>query len=297
MRGETVIEAPADRDYLVEALHRGGHRLHRAEPVDARSFSTSRTPCPARRTIRSPARRSAASRQNGDYGDASRNSTGRTGEILAALKRLGFDDNTLVVWTSDNGAVNRNPPQGSCAPYQGLRLRHHRGRDAHAVRHALARQDSRRHGVRRTLLDDGSAADLRRAGRRRRCRRTPIDGHDIRPILFGEPGAKSPWDDEGFCYYRMEQLQAVRSGPWKLYLPLENKYTALNRKTAPAKLELYDVRNDVRENREVSREHPDVVERLLALAEAIRAEIGDVDRPGTGQREAGWVDVARPLLP
>ena len=37
----------------------------------------------------------------------------------------------------------------------------------------------------------------------------PIDWHDARPILFGEVGAKSPWDEEGFMYFRMEQLQAV----------------------------------------------------------------------------------------
>jgi hypothetical protein len=35
----------------------------------------------------------------------------------------------------------------------------------------------------------------------------------------------------------------------------------------------------------------------LALAEATRAEIGDVDRPGRGQRPAGWVKHPRPLVP
>ena len=43
----------------------------------------------------------------------------------------------------------------------------------------------------------------------------------------------------------------MRSGPWKLYLPLERKYVSLARKTAPARLELYDVRNGVGETREV----------------------------------------------
>jgi arylsulfatase A-like enzyme len=125
----------------------------------------------------------------------------------------------------------------------------------------------------------------------------PIDGHDIRPLLLGTPGAKSPWDEKGFCYYRMEQLQAVRAGPWKLYLPLEKKYTALNRKTAPAPLELFDVRHDVHEDHEVSAQHPEVVKMLLSLAARTREEIGDMDRPGKGERPAGRIENPKPLLP
>ena len=90
----------------------------------------------------------------------------------------------------------------------------------------------------------------------------------------------------------MHQLQAVRSGPWKLYLPLENKIRNLRgdytqgEKTAA---ELYDVRKDPAETREVAADHPDVVERLLALAEKARQDLGDWDRNGANQRPAGWV--------
>jgi hypothetical protein len=98
-------------------------------------------------------------------------------------------------------------------------------------------------------------------------------------------------------YYDREQLQAVRSGPWKLYLPLEKKFSKLGRHTAPAKLELYDVHRDLHEDHEVSAQQPDVVMRLLSLAENLRAEIGDVDRPGKGQRPAGQVDDPKPLVP
>src|ERR1051325_11980518 len=41
------------------------------------------------------------------------------GQIDRALQRLILIDQTLVIWTADNGAVQRNPPQGSCAPYKG----------------------------------------------------------------------------------------------------------------------------------------------------------------------------------
>jgi arylsulfatase A-like enzyme len=119
----------------------------------------------------------------------------------------------------------------------------------------------------------------------------PIDGHDVSDILFGKAGAHSPWDDEGFMYYRMEQLQAVRAGPWKLYLPLEAKFIANNRRTAPSKLELYNVRDDVGETRELSAEHPDIVRRLTELAEAAQIEIARAQRP------AGHVANPKPLLP
>jgi hypothetical protein len=124
----------------------------------------------------------------------------------------------------------------------------------------------------------------------------PIDGHDVRTILFGDATAKSPWDDQGFMYYRMEQLQAVRAGPWKLYLPLDDKFITNGRKTAPAKLQLFNVRDDVAETREVAAEQPAIVHRLSELAAAAREELGDTSRAGTGQRAAGFVANPKPIL-
>jgi arylsulfatase A len=74
-----------------------------------------------------------------------------------------------------------------------------------------------------------------------------------RPILLDAANTKSPWDDDGFFFYRMEQLQAVRAGDWKLYLPLEGKFANLQRKRQPVKLALYDVRHDVGEEHEALR--------------------------------------------
>jgi arylsulfatase A-like enzyme len=50
-----------------------------------------------------------------------------------------------------------------------------------------------------------------------------IDGRDVWPLLSGRPDARSP--HAAFYYYYMDQLQAVRSGRWKLHLPLETKRT------------------------------------------------------------------------
>jgi arylsulfatase A len=53
----------------------------------------------------------------------------------------------------------------------------------------------------------------------------------------------------------------------------------------------------VSEEREVSAQHPDVVKRLLALADGIRADLGDMDKPGPGQRAAGLVENPKPITP
>jgi arylsulfatase A len=232
--------------------------------------------------------------QNGDYGDSVEELDWSTGEIMETLDRLGLAETTLVVWTSDNGAVQRNPPQGSCAPYRGTGYDTSEG----AMRMpcimrwpagipALAVQDE----VCSTMDLLPTFASL--AGGTLPDR--PIDGRDITSLLSATSGARSHWDETGFCYYRLEQLQAIRSGPWKLYLPLEQKYVNLSRRSEPSKLELFNVQSDVHEDYEVSAEQPEVVQRLTILVERARSELGDANRTGQAQRPAGFVQNPQPL--
>ena len=83
---------------------------------------------------------------------------------------------------------------------------------------------------------------------------------------------------------------SLRSGPWKLYLALDEVMGARDGKTARDCEELYDVRSDLGETREVAAENPDVVKRLLGLEESARADLGDLDREGADQRPAGWIE-------
>jgi arylsulfatase A-like enzyme len=121
-----------------------------------------------------------------------------------------------------------------------------------------------------------------------------IDGKNIWPILAGQAGAKSP--HEAFFCYHMEQLQAVRSGPWKLYLPLKNKLINLRGGTAPSPALLYDVLADPGEKDNLAEKHADVVERLQRYAETARKDLGDLNRAGEGQRPVGRVGTPRPLV-
>ena len=112
-----------------------------------------------------------------------------------------------------------------------------------------------------------------------------IDGHDIRPLLFGHPGAASPYD--AFFYYDVDQLQAVRAGRWKLYLPLAAKRGRGRKVPASGPGLLYDLVADVAEARNVADAHPDVVARLTAFADRARRDLGDGPARGAGQRPPG----------
>ena len=296
MRGEKVIEAPPDRDFLIQRtteeaigfLERNHRRPFFIYVAQAAPGSTARP-------FFSPAFQGKSA--NGAYGDCIEELDWSTGAIMATLKRLGVDGNTLLVWTADNGPVERHPPQGSAAPYKGFGYSTSEGGQRMPC---IMRWPGR---IPAGVTSDAIAttmdllptfAALARAPLPAR----PIDGHDIGPLIFERAGNRSPWDEVGFCYYQLEQLQAVRAGPWKLYLPFENKYqTHVGLRNArPSRTELYDVRHDVSEEREVSAKHPEVVQRLRAMAERTRREIGDTGVTGQGHRPAGWVETARPLL-
>lgn len=121
-----------------------------------------------------------------------------------------------------------------------------------------------------------------------------IDGRDVWPLLAGEPDARSP--HEAFFYYNGEQLQAVRSGPWKLHLALAARATStVGKAGGPRKAQLFDVTRDPGETKDLHAQQPEIVAQLERAAAAARVELGDTDRPGLGQRPAGWVSDPRPL--
>jgi arylsulfatase A len=293
MQNERVIEAPPDRNLLTQ---RYTDRVIEfiTENRDRPFFVYMPQAMPGSTAAPFASERFRGKSANGPWGDSVEELDWSTGEILAALKRLDLDQRTLVVWTSDNGAPRRNPPQGSNLPLAGWGYTTAEGGQRVPC---IVRWPGKIPAG--TVSDElCTTMDLLPtfaylAGTRPPSDRV-IDGHDIRPLLFGGPEAKSPY--EAFFYYYMDQLQAVRSGHWKLYLPLENKWQNFRRDGKPAAAELYDLNNDLQETKNLAEAKPEVVERLLAYAERARADLGDANRPGTGQRDPGWVDDPQPLL-
>lgn len=285
MRDEKVVEAPVDRDYLTKRYTEEAIRFmeaHREKPFFL--YLPHAMPGSTSDPYASPAFKNKSA--NGHWGDSVEELDWSMGEILAALKRLNLDEKTLVIWTSDNGAPNRKPPQGSNAPYKGWGYNTSEG----AMRMPMIARWPGRVPANRECRELCSMLDILptlAALTGAALPKQAIDGHDIRPLLFGEANAKSPADAGGFFYYHMDQLQAVRSGPWKLYLPLESKIANGAGKRTTSSLNLFNVVDDVGETNEVSAMNPEIVQRLLKLADQAREEIGDVNRPGKGQRAAG----------
>ena len=120
-----------------------------------------------------------------------------------------------------------------------------------------------------------------------------IDGRDIWALMSGRAGAKSP--HEAFYYYYRDQLQAVRSGKWKLHLARTQKPRG-NKPAVKAAGKLYDLKADIAEKNDVAEANPGVVERLLGLAEKAREDLGDRDRAGAHQRPAGLALSPKPLV-
>ena len=132
-----------------------------------------------------------------------------------------------------------------------------------------------------------------------------IDGADISHLFRGDFEKADP--DKVFFYYFRVELQALRQGKWKLHLMGEQPDGGIGpyrngRHIPPAdrvKFDaplLVDLESDISETTDVSKENPAVVKRLLALAEAMREDLGDYDRVGENMRffEA---DLTRPTKP
>lgn len=242
----------------------------------------------------------------GLFGDVIQEIDWSVGEIIAALERHGLDRDTLVVFTSDNGPwLNYGDHAGSAGPLrEGKGTSWEGGTRVPCLMRWPAEIPAGTSTDAMLMTIDLLPTLAARIGAP--LPKLPIDGRDVWPLLKGTPGAKNP-HEAYFTWFAQNQLQAVTTGDgrWKLQLP--HTYNTLagrpgGRGGVPAryeqrkieKPELYDLAADVGESRDVSAAHPDVLQRLLALAEQARDDLGDAltDRKGKGVREPGRVAAA-----
>lgn len=282
MRGEQVIEAPVDmptvtKRYTEEAI---GFMERNA---DRPFFLYMPQAYPGSVRIPEVGEAFAGKSGNAEYGDSVEELDWSAGEVLAALQRLGLEQQTLVVFTSDNGSPKGHG--GSNAPLRGWGYSTWEG----GMRVPCVMRWPGTIPAGSTCSELCTTMDLlptfaTLAGTHAPTDRV-IDGQDIRPLLTAEPGASSPY--EAFFFYHMEQLQAVRSGQWKLHLPREQRRSFHAEDAGRIDTMLFDVVADPGETTNVAGEHPDIVRRLTELAETARDDLGDTDRPGKGLRPAG----------
>jgi len=291
MENENVIEAPADRNLLTKRFTKRAVSFiesHRTQPF----FLYLAHAMPGSTTAPFASKRFRGKSDNGPWGDAVKELDWSTGQILDKLKELKLDRRTLVIFTSDNGAPlardPAKPTRGSNRPLFGRGYTTAEG--AFRVPTIMWWPGKVPAG---TVCEQlATTMDLLPTFARLAGTRAPqdrvIDGYDIRPLLFGDDGAESPY--RAFFYYQRDQLQAVRSGPWKLFLPLKTvrRHPHFKRGEKSTAL-LFHVVNDVGSQHNVAKKHPSVVRRLTKLAEQARQDLGDRGRRGKGQRPVGRV--------
>ncbi len=226
-----------------------------------------------------------AESRNGTYGAAVRCIDWALAVLMAELSALDLSDDTIVIFTSDNGALCR-PGEGSNAPLRDVKGTTWEGgmRVPCIVRWPGEIPAGSTSDALTTAMDlyptiagwCGAPVPNDRT----------IDGCDLDALLRGE-SSESP--RETFLYYRGPVLEAVRVGRWKLHVTKDHRWHRGDVEEMP---QLFDLEVDIGETDNVIADHPDVVSELMVHVEAARTELGDVatDSVGTGRRPQGRVE-------
>ena len=211
---------------------------------------------------------------NGRVGDWTEEVDWSTGKVLDTLAGLGIAQNTLVVFTSDNGPwLVKGADSGSAGPLRGGKGSTWEG----GVRVPTIAWWPGKIPAKTSVDAVAGTIDLLPTAVALAGAVVPadpvIDGRDLSPLLFG----KTKESPRGVHYYFSGyQLQAVREGPWKLALVPQNE--TMGRAAAPDAMtkgpRLYHLDHEIGEKTDVAGQHPDVVKRLSGLAIAMENEIG-----------------------
>jgi arylsulfatase A-like enzyme len=214
--------------------------------------------------------------KHGLFGDWVEEVDWSVGQVLDTVRQLGLAENTMVIFTSDNGGQNRhgaiNLPLrgGKGSTFEGgMRVPTIAWWPTKIPAGTASNEIVSTMDILPTLtnLAGGKTPTDRK-----------LDGHDIWPILAGSKDANSQY--KAFYYFRGFNLQCVRSGDWKLHL---------------ANGELYNLKDDISEANNVAQDHPEVVAKLRAFAATQKDDLGVKD-VGPGCRPLGKVENPQPLI-
>lgn len=221
--------------------------------------------------------------QNGRYGAAVASIDWSVEVLLHELEALGQRENTLFIFTSDNGSRGIAEEGCSNGPLRGAKGQTWEG----GLRVPCILNWPGKIAPGQVKNDLVASIDFlptfaALAGVQPQ-RENPIDGMDVTAFLLeGQPSPRSE-----FVYYRKSTLEAIRRGRYKLHLYKEEQ---------PVRL-LYDLDADPGETADIADSHPDIVEALQALAARYAEELGNEPEGITGrsQRPIGRVENPKPL--
>ncbi len=219
--------------------------------------------------------------ENGDFGACMLSVDWSVHALVSELKRLGIYENTLLIFTSDNGSLAANG--ASNAPLRGTK--HTAWEGGMRVPFIVHWKGHVKEGV--TVRNMASNIDLLPTFaamlHRELPNENPIDGVNILPMLLGED---QPIRQE-MCYYQDRNLAALRVGSYKLHFTSKGEPN-------PG---LYDLEEDISEQRDLLSEKPEVAGRIRLRAKELAEELGDEAAGVTGSqvRPCLCVDSPKPL--
>jgi len=238
--------------------------------------------------------------KQGLYGDVIMELDWSVGQILESLQANGISKNTLVIFTSDNGPwLSYGNHAGSAYP-----LREGKGTAWEGGQREPFIAYYPDHIPAGTVIEAPvMAIDLMptmAAVSGAELPKTKIDGKSAWPVLQGK--TKESPQEAYFFYYRVNELHAVRYGRWKLYFP--HRYRTMDgqepgqdgkpgiyRQESLDKMALYDLNNDIGETENVLEQNPEIVKKIIQIANEKRQELGDslLGMEGTETRQAGMI--------
>lgn len=264
MRNEKIIEQPCDQDTISKRYTEEAIKFmeeHKNSPFFVYLAHTMpHVPLHCSDNFRGKSRR-------GLYGDVIEEIDWSVGQILESLKRFELDDNTLVIFTSDNGPwTMKNERGGSAGLFRGAKGSTWEG----GVREPFIARFPGKLPQGTVCTEVGTTMDifttcLKLAGLEIPGDR-PIDGKALLPVLKGE----SKSSHNILYYYWDDRLTAIRAGKYKLHF----SKSIGNWKWADCDpYELYDLEVDPSEKYDLAAKKPEIVEKLTRQAGEFKANI------------------------
>jgi arylsulfatase A len=225
--------------------------------------------------------------EQGMYGDVIMEIDWSVGQVLETLQKNGLENNTLVIFTSDNGPwLSYGDHAGSALPLrEGKGTTWDGGQREPCVMKWPVKIPAGSICPEPAMTIDILPTIAEIIGGQ--LPNHPIDGLSIVPLLTGDQKTKSPHD--GLYFYWGEDLQAIRSGKWKLHFP--HTYRTLSGRPggsggqpvpydqAKTEFALYDLETDIGEKNNLLEQHPEIVEKLKMMAIAFDEDLKANTRP------------------
>lgn len=286
LRNETVIEAPVVQETITKRYTEETIKFieeNKDEPFFILlSHTMPHSPLFASEQFKGKSK-------NGILGDVIEEIDWSTKQVLETLERLNLRENTIVVFTSDNGAPGR-PIERSNGPLKGYKGTVFEGgtRVPMIVNWPGKIAEGKQCKELATMMDFyptiAKLADCKLPN-------VVIDGHDIWNLFVEPEKSKTPYSF--FAYYQLDQLQAIRTQDWKLYLQNDHHKNMWNLKTKKVELKLFNIKNDISEENELSVKYPDTVKTMKVFEKMAMRHIGNENLKGAECRPAGYF--AKPI--